>query len=161
MKRTLSLLVILSLTLFSCKQQTALKYNNYVIELELALVPGTTAATSKIDSWIEADKWDSVAAISKRMQSEVQGSIDKIQKKDAPDLKGAAEFKQGALRYFAYIRDIYTGYIKLAEQPDAEARSTESAKFLSMINEKDKVISDFQEKQRAFASANKIKLESK
>ncbi|RYY54568.1 MAG: hypothetical protein EOO09_13780 [Chitinophagaceae bacterium] len=153
------LLVCFTLVLFSCNRQNALKFNNNIISLENALLPSVTTSQSKIDGYIEAGNWDSLKAVSLRMEGLVNEAVVKLKDMKSPDLTGAEDFKKASLRYFEYFKGIYTGYANIASQTTDEDRNKAAEEFTSMITKKDDVLRSYQESQVRFTKANNVKLE--
>jgi len=162
MKTTsIAAIFLVSFVILSCSGQSAVKYNNLIVEQDSSLLPAIEKAESDIAKFAAVPQWDSVAAVSKRMEAVVDTRLQLIMKKDAPDVAGAEDFKRGALRYFKFIKDIYAGYGKLALQSTDQARLAEYDKFTEMVKQKTKVVEDFQAEQRRFAKQHNIRLTTK
>ena len=156
--KVLPYLFILSI-LTACSGQSAVKYNNMVVEMDSELKPAMESAESQIGKYAEIPQWDSVGAVSKRMEALVDTKLERITKKDPPDVAGADEFKREVIRYFKYIRDIYTSYGRLAAQSTEQARLKEYERFVEMVKSKRQVAEAFQAALQKFTRANNIRTE--
>ncbi|MEI9808714.1 MAG: hypothetical protein WDO16_13115 [Bacteroidota bacterium] len=58
------------------------------------------------------------------MEKKVQEKIDKIDALPVPDVKEAGNFKTATLRYFRYIKSIYTVYVKTGKSADRRNKAS-------------------------------------
>lgn len=158
MKRMYPLL--LSAVLFTaCNSVSVRKFNDTIIEKENALVPKIEATEESVGKFAEENKFDSVAAVSGRMESIMAETIADIEKLDLPSAEGAEDFKKASVEYFQYLKSIYTAYKKLGLAKTDEERASEVKNVQAIAQKKNMVLLKMQMAQKKFASANGMKIE--
>ncbi len=95
------------------------------------------------------------------MEKLVDAKLKEVKDEPAPDAKEADNFKEACIKYFGYIKSMYTGYKNYGSAKTAEDRATEMAKLQEIVAGKTAAIADMQRVQRKYADANGFKLESK
>ena len=70
-------------------------------------------------------------------------------------------FKKSAVRYFAYIKSIYTAFRKFTTAESDSEKEKERKKLAKIIGEKKEITKAMQEAQRKFAAANNFLIEKK
>jgi hypothetical protein len=160
MKKSLILLyVFASIILVSCKTKSALNYNQEIIRLETSLVPAMEKTEKDVTTYFETENYDSAAAVSLRMEALVDAKLKEVEALKAPDVKEASTLKQAAIRYFAYMKSIYTSYKSFAQATTEESREAEREKLLKVVDEKNDALREIQTAQKKFASANGFKIQ--
>jgi len=149
----------LAIMVLSCKQKSALSFNQAIIAKEKEITPAIEAAEASVGAYYKAGKFDSVAAIGERMERLVQKTIDEIKVIKAPDRKEAEEFKIAFLEAFAYGKDIYTVYKKIGKATTAEDRQKQLLELDQVMKNKEEAVKDMQAAQKRFAAANGFKLQ--
>ena len=162
MLKKLIIIATLVAGMTSCKSnsKTARDYNNEIIAKENNLEPEVTATESNVKRYYEAAQYDSIAAAGERMENLVQKTIDEIKSLSAPKVKGAADFKAAMIRYFAFIKSLYTGYKEFGQATE-EKRQEKLQEIQKIVGEKQDILTEMQGAQRKFAEANNFKLERK
>ncbi len=160
MLKKIILPVMLLSFLVSCNSQSAFKYSQDIVKKEQSLLPDINSTEDKIRDFISRDQFDSIAAAGTRMEKLVEEKITEIKDQPAPDVKEAQPFKDAALRYFRFIKSMYTGYKDFGNAPGPEARETEMGKLRNIVNDKTKAIQEMQDAQKKFATANGFKLDN-
>lgn len=150
--------LLLMLTFAACKSKNAFNYSENIVKKEKALEPFILETEDKIGKFQEAGQFDSLVACSERMEGRIEKAIGEIKAEAAPSGKEGEEFKQATVRYFTYMKEIYTSYKEVATQPTEEGRNEKLAKMIEFLKEKDKVIADMQAAQKKFAKANNFKI---
>jgi hypothetical protein len=147
----------------ACKSnsKTARDYNNDIIAQENILEPEVTATESNVKRYYEAQQYDSVAAAGERMEGLVQKSIDDIKALPVPKAKGAADFKAAMIKYFVFIKSLYTGYKEFGLADSDEKRQEKLQEIQKIVSEKQDVLTEMQGAQRKFAMDNNFRLERK
>lgn len=158
MKKLLFALLLFT-GLVACKSKSAYNYNEEVLKLEKSLEPEIRATESDVERFIGEDKYDSIAVAGKKMEQLVQQKIDIINEKPAPKVKEAENFKAATLRYFKFIKSMYTGYKELGMAQTEEAREAVKDDLRKLIGEKDAAIQDMQSAQKKYAAANGFKVQ--
>jgi hypothetical protein len=158
MKKMIPLL--LSVVLFaSCNAISARNYNNMIVDKETALMPQIKATEESVGAFIKEAKFDSMAAVSTRMESAVEKAIADIKSASAPEAKGAEEFKRASLEYFRFIKGIYTGYKKIALAKTDEERAEEYKNVQQLSLRRGAVVEKMQTVQKRFATDNNFSMD--
>ena len=158
--RLKSILVLLLLVgLISCKSKSAFEYSESIVKIERSLSNDITEAEMKIGDHLRNEQYDSAASISKNMEDLVGTKLKEVEKLDVPKVKEADQFQKAAIRYFAYMKSIYTSYKNYALQTTDEGRESERQKLLAVVGEKEQVIDDMQRAQKKYAEANGFKID--
>ncbi|MET0635358.1 MAG: hypothetical protein ABWZ25_04995 [Chitinophagaceae bacterium] len=147
------------LLLVSCDDQLAVKYNNHIVsQLDSRFDAGSAFVTHEIERFIEGGQWDSMAYASKKMVQLVDERIKDVSENKPPAVNGAREFQKESLIYLNFIRNIYIGYRKVAEQPDDEARAVEFEQFSKMLEGSNAAETAIHNAQIRFARDNNLKV---
>jgi len=147
--------------LASCgSKKTAFNYSENFVKKEQALLPHITSTENSVERFVGAGQYDSIAVAGEKMEGLVDEALQEVKKAPAPDVKEGENFKEACLKYFAFIKSMYTGYKdfgKAATQADREVVKT---RLLEIINGKADAMSAIQTAQKKFADANGFKLEA-
>ena len=154
-KLLLSVIVIAALT--SCKSDAGYKYSQYFVDKEKSLVPEVNSTEEQVGRYAGSLQYDSIRIVSAALEKKFDVAIDEMRQKPAPDAKGGELFKSEALKYFEYMRSIYTAYKDFGAATD-EDREGVRARFLEIIQKKESVIENVKAAQRDFAAANGFKI---
>jgi len=150
----------ISLGIFiGCKSKSALNYSEEIVKKEQSLSADITTTEEKVKAFLAKEQYDSIAAAASRMENLVEVKLTEVKDLPAPDLKEAPAFKDAAIKYFRFIKSMYTGYREFGTASTAEAREIEMDKLRSLVLLKTDAISSMQRAQRKFAEANGFKLE--
>jgi len=144
----------------SCNSQSAFKYSESIVKKEQALTGDITTTEDKIEGFIKEDKYDSVTAAADRMEKLVDKTLTEIKNEPAPDVKESGAFKEASIKYFSFIKSLYTGYKEMGKAPTPEARNEEIIKLQKLVSQKTDIINEMQRVQKKFAEANGFKLEN-
>jgi hypothetical protein len=153
--RKLPLILLVLIT--ACSGQTALKYNEDVIDLEHSLVPDIEKTENAVAQYIDHGHIDSIAYVARPMEQKVDSAITKLKALKEPDTAEGKAFKRSSIGYFEYMKSIYTAYRTMAEAPE-DARDAAIANVQSLATRKDSVVNDMQQAQRRFAKASGFKI---
>jgi hypothetical protein len=153
-------LSVLAMCFSSCNSKTAYNYSEKIVGIEKSIVPAMSRTEEDVARYAQDANWDSVKAVSERMESLLEAKLVDIKKTPAPDVKEGENFKRAAIDYFQYIEDIYTSYKNVAVQTTVEERQDATNKMMSIISNKGKALSDMQGAQKKFAKANGFRVEN-
>ncbi|MBC7873954.1 MAG: hypothetical protein H7Y01_08160 [Ferruginibacter sp.] len=158
MIKKLFIIVVLFITVTACKSKSAYNYSEDIVSKEQSLTPEIEATENKVEKFIEASQYDSIAVAGENMEKMVQQKIDEINEMPVPDAKGADDFKAATVRYFKYIKSLYSGYKKLGKAATEEERQEVISELQLLVKEKPSILSDMQSAQRKFAESNGFKV---
>ncbi len=154
-------MAVLFTALVSCKSKGAYNYSQDIVAKERSLTPDIEATESKVGAYISAGNYDSIVVAGEKMEKLVQTKIDEINAMKMPKAKGVEAFKAATLRYFNYIKSIYTTYKEMGKAPTDEARQEVVNNLQKLVDEKQTIIDDMQKAQRSYADDNGFKVENK
>jgi hypothetical protein len=160
MRKNVLLIVILVAGLASCKSKSAFDYSQDIVAKEKSLAPQISTTEDKVGRFLGAEQFDSVAAAGEKMEKLVQTKIDEINAMKVPGAKEADNFKAATLKYFQYIKSIYTGYKQIGLASTADKRQELMSDLQELAGKKQEVINDMQTAQRKYASANGFRVEN-
>jgi len=156
-KITFSALVLV--LLFSCKSTTAYDYSQRIVKMETDLSAEIAIADKKISKFLEAEQNDSAIIIAQLMEELANKKLKEIRQLDAPNVKEADNFKKEAVRYFSYLKNIYTSFRRFTMASTDEVKEAERLRLLRIVNEKEEATQALQAAQQKFAAANNFRIE--
>ncbi len=159
MNSRIILTALLVITLASCKSKSAFNFSEDIIKKERSLIPFIEETESKVEKFAGAEQYDSVAAAGANMEKLVQEKIDEIEKMSVPKAKEADSFKKAMLKYFKYIKSMYTTYKEWGNAGSTEERDEIAITMQKIVKDKDNIIREMQAEQRKYAKANGFRLE--
>jgi len=145
--------------LAGCKSKTAYTYCKDFLAKEKSLMPDIDRTEANVKNYFASEQYDSIAVAGEKMEKLVDDKIQEVKKEPAPDVKQGTEFKEAGVRYFEFIKSMYTAYKNYGHAPTPEAREEEMKKLMDIVNGKQAAIDDIQSAQKKYAEANNIKLE--
>ena len=110
MKILSALLALLLISVFSCKSKTAFDYSQQIVKMETELSADIAAADKKVSKFLEAEQNDSAVVIAQHMEDLADKKLKEVQKLDAPDVEEGENFKKEAVKYFSYLKAIYSSF---------------------------------------------------
>lgn len=158
MKLPLVALSFLLMTIISCTAKSAFEYSETIVRMENELSAEIARADLKVTEYLETQKKDSAIIMSQQMESLADSKLKEIQKLEAPKVKEAGNFKKAAVRYFTYIKTIYTSFKKFTMAATEEQKEIERERLARIIKDKKEAAEAMQEAQRKFALANNFKI---
>jgi hypothetical protein len=150
---------LLVTALAACKSKSAYTYCKDFLAKEKSLMPDIEKTEANIKTYFAADEFDSIAVAGEKMEKLVDNTIQGIQKEPAPDVKQGAEFKQAGIKYFEFIKSMYTAYKNYGHTPTPDGRDEEMKKLMDIVSHRQDAINDIQNAQKKYADANNIKLD--
>ncbi len=158
-KILLGLVIVAGLA--SCKSKDAFNYSESFVKKEKSLLPDITRTEDDVKRFLAAEQYDSIAVAGERMEKIVDAKLKEVKDEPAPNVKEGDNFKEAGIKYFQFIKSMYTGYKDYGNAKTPEDRDAEMSKLRDIVEKKTKAIEDMQDAQRKFADANGFKLESK
>lgn len=155
----LLLAAFLFISIAGCKSKSAFNYSQDIIKKERSLIPDIHETEAKVKKFIGTEQFDSIAVAGAHMESLVQEKIDEIKAMPVPKAKKADEFKKGILRYFDYIKSMYTSYKEWGNAKTPEDRDVVLQSLQKIVDGKQDAIREMQNIQKDYASANGFKVE--
>ena len=122
--------------------------------METELSADIAEADHKLIEYINSRKFDSAALMSRQMEELADGKLKEVENMKVPSVQEGESFKKSAIRYFTYIKSIYTTFKKFTIAATNAEKEKERKKLAKIIEEKDDITKDMQEAQRKFAAAN-------
>jgi len=159
MKLQSAIIILLLVFLFSCKSKTAFDYSQQIVQMETELSADIAIADEKVGKFIEAEQNDSAIIITQQMEELADKKLKEVQQLDAPNVEEADNFKKEAVRYFSYLKSIYTSFKRFTMAATDETKETERLKLVRIVNEKEEAAGALQAAQQKFAAANNFRIE--
>lgn len=144
--------------LCSCNSKSALNFSEAIVDKEKSLERDIKNTESKVNVFIAAGRYDSMAVVSERMERIVETKLNEIKSLETPDLKFAGDFKSASIEYFSYIKNVYTSYVKFAKAETDDIKEKEYSNLQDVLRNKNEVIKKMRDAQKKFADANGFKL---
>lgn len=141
-----------------CKSKSAFNYSEDILAIEKSLMPDIQETEKNIAEFVTAGEYDKIADAGTKMEGLVQKKIDQLESMKAPKVKEAGNFKEASLRYFKFIKKMYTGYKNWGNAGTDEEREEELNNLRDMLEDKQEVVDDMQKAQRKYADANGFKI---
>lgn len=156
-KITVGLLLVACIT--SCKSKKAYTYSQDFVKKENSLLPHINSTEENVKRYVDNLQFDSIGIAGKKMEQLVEDKIKEIRNTPAPDAKGGDEFKEAGIKYFGFIKSMYTAYANFGSAGSDEQREIERQKLFELVGKKNESIKAMQDAQQKFADANGFKLE--
>jgi hypothetical protein len=142
-----------------CKSKSAFNYSQKLVTIENSIIPDIVDTENKVADFFADEKYDSAKIASQRMEDKIESKIKEVEKMEAPKVDEADNFKRAYLKYFSYLKSIYTTYRQYAIETDIEKRGILRHQIINIEAEKKDVIAEVQRVQAKFAKANGFRLE--
>lgn len=156
---------MLLLVITSCKSKTddastpdgrpltAQEYYQKVIDLEETMTEPLLKTEAEVQARSDKGDFDGVAKSAKAMEDTVDVRINKLKKME-PVGNGSDDFKTVAVRYFEYVKSIYTAYKNIGNAKTDVTRKEAGDKMANTINAQQGVMQNLNNAQLKFAADN-------
>ena len=161
MLKKLSIGLLLLACLAGCKSKTAFNYNEDFVKKEKSLEPAISSTETRVSGYKANEQWDSIAMAGEKMETMIGDIVKDIKDKPAPDVKEGQNFKDAGIRYFEFMKSIYTVYKDYGRETTPEGRDAQLQRIQDMVGKKQAEIDNIQSAQQKFAEANGFKIEKK
>jgi len=159
MKKLLHLIPVL-FVFYSCGSKAALDFSETIVKKERSLQTDIIKTENKVKTYYETRQYDSMAAVSEKMEKIIGDRLEEIKNLKTPDIKLADEFKSESVNYFAYMKNIYTSYVQYARAGTEDVRAKEFVNLQKVVSKKEEVIRKMRDSQKRFAEANGFKIKN-
>lgn len=144
----------------SCKsRKQAFDYSQDFVKKEMSLMEDITTTENKVERFFSAAQYDSIAIAGEKMEQLVEVKIQELKNAPAPDVKEGENFKEACLKYFRFIKSMYTGYKNFGSAATEEQREAEKTKIIELTGKRQDAMNDIKAAQKKYADANGFKLE--
>lgn len=144
----------------SCKGKDAFNYSQDFVKKEKSLIPAITETEQNVKRYMDKEQYDSIAIAGEKMEELVNAKIKEVRDNPAPSVKEGENFKEACVRYFEFIKSMYSGYKNYGKATTKEQRNAEMEKLLEITNKKKDAITAIQQAQQKYADANGFRLEN-
>lgn len=151
--------VVLLFLVTGCKGKAAFNYSQNFVKKEQGLTPAIVETEVKVGDFVKTGKYDSIAAVSLKMEKKVDEQLQSITDEKVPDCKGGSEFKTACIKYFSYIKSMYRSYYNFAVAKSEDERNDNLSKVKDLVAEKTNQVAQIQLAQTQFASLNGFRIE--
>ena len=145
---------LLLASLLSCKSKSAFDYSEAIVRMETELSAEIAEADQKLIEYMDGKKPDSAILMSRQMEILAEVKLKEVEKMKVPNVKEGENFQKSAIRYFTFIKSIYSTFRKFTVAGTHTEKEKERKKLAKIIQEKNEVTKAMQEAQRKFAAAN-------
>ena len=152
------ILIAITIGLVSCSSKSAFKFSETIVAKEKSLEPELVKTENEVTKFSTAGQFDSMAAVSEKMERLVDDKLNEIKDLKAPNVKYSEEFKKDAIDYFSYMKSVYTSYAKYAKAESDDTREQEMKHLQDIVSKKNDVIKKMRDSQKKFADANNFKI---
>jgi len=159
MKLHSTLIILLFIFVFSCKSKTAFDYSQQIVKMETDLAAGISMADEKVSRFLEAEQNDSAIIITRQMEKLADEKLKQVESLAAPNVKEGDNFKKEAIRYFSYLKSIYTSFHRFTAAKTDEEKEAERQKLARIVDDKEEATKALQVAQQKFAAANNFRIE--
>src|SRR5690349_701148 len=132
MKLSIVVAIVLLATVTGCKSKTAFDYSEKIVKQERELGPDIEKADQQMAKYLETQTYDSVISISTRMERLVNSKLEVIKSSEPPSVAEADNFKKAAIRYFDYMKSMYSSYKNYASQTGEEDKEKARQELVSL-----------------------------
>lgn len=161
MRKQLFAVVIAAALLTACdSKKAAFQFSQDIVKKETSLITDIEKTENAVERYNTAQQFDSIAIAGEKMENLIEEKVKEIKAMKTPKAKGAEEFKTAALRYFQFMKSLYTGYKNYGKASSAEEREKVIQDVMKIVNDKDIAIKDMQTAQKKYADDNGFKLEN-
>jgi len=157
MRKILSAIIVLAF-LASCKSDAGFNYSQEFVKKERAMIPAIDSTEDAVGRYAALGEMDSVGIVSESLEKKFDVLLDETKAKPAPDAKGGEHFKAEVIKYFEYMKSIYTAYKDFARTDGAE-RDAARTHMLELVQRKPEILTNIQQAQQQFAADNGFKVE--
>jgi hypothetical protein len=158
LKKIIGVLVIV-VSIVSCKSNNAFKYSQDFVASEKKLMPMIENTETKVEGYIGLKQYDSMAIVSEKLENAIGETIKDAKAKPAADAKDGEKFKVDVIKYFEFLKSVYASYKDYGNAATDDARQEEVVKMQQLISKKAEVVKIIQTAQKNFAEANGFRIE--
>ena len=157
-KKMIALLLIV-VSIVSCKSNNAFKYSQDFVASEKKLMPMIESTETKAGEYIALKQYDSMAIVSEQMENAIAEAIKDAKAKPAADAKDGEKFKVDVIKYFEFLKSVYGSYKDYGKATTDNERQEEAIKMQTLVARKTEVVETIQSAQKDFAKANGFRIE--
>src|SRR5262245_51660918 len=133
MNPTRLLAILLLVSIVSCQSKSAFDYSEAIVRMERELSADIAEADQKLLSYMDEKKSDSAIMMSRHMEDLAEDKLNEVEEMKAPLVNEGDNFKKSAIRYFTYIKSIYTAFRKFTMAESATEKEKERKKLAKII----------------------------
>jgi hypothetical protein len=158
LKKIIGILVIV-VSIVSCKSNNGFKYSQDFVASEKKLMLIIETTEKKVEAYIALKQYDSMAFVSEKLENAIEETIKDAKTKPAADAKDGEKFKVDVIKYFEFLKSVYTSYKDFGNATTDNTRQEEVVKLQKLISKKTDVVKIIQTAQKNFAKANGFRIE--
>jgi nickel-dependent lactate racemase len=147
--------------LVSCKSKNAFAYNQKLADIENGFEKDIDDAELKIEKYVDNEQYDSLAIIGEKLEQKLDAGLKEITALKAPDEKEGKILKEAFIKMMQYSKDIYTNVKNIGNAKDTDSRASQSEALNNLVAKRQAILTDVQNAQKAFATANGFRIEKK
>ena len=157
--KTFLAIILISCAFIACKSKVAYNYSEMIVKKERSLGPDIEETENKAKKYFTESNYDSIVIASKKMEDKIEAALHDLKNIASPNVPEGENFKQASIRYFSFLKNIYTSYKNFGLQTTDDGRFAEQQKIITLANQKEEVLAEMQAAQRKYAKANGLRME--
>jgi hypothetical protein len=159
MKLHATALYITLMLVAGCTSNTAFEYSQAIVKIETDFAAEIVPADKKVSRYLDADQHDSASIITQQMEDLAEKRLEQVRNLKVPNVKEADNFRLAAIRYFTYLKTLYTSFNSFTKASSEQTREAERQRLAKIVADKDDATRSLQLAQRKFAAANHFRIE--
>lgn len=160
LKQFFAVIMVAALLTACGSKKAAFQFSEDIVKKERSLISDIEKTEDAVERYNTAEQFDSIVIVSEKMEKLIDEKVKEIRALKTPKAKGAEEFKTAAIRYFEFMKSLYTGYKNYGKAPSAEEREKVITDVMDIVNKKDDAVKDMQTAQKKYADDNGFKVEN-
>ncbi|ANH84005.1 hypothetical protein A8C56_16005 [Niabella ginsenosidivorans] len=133
---------------------TAKQYSDEVLRMQQSLAEPIRQAENEIKAFGDSANYSGMAGAAGKMESLIQGKIDTLNKIDAASFQGGADFKTVVIRYFEYLKSVYSSYKEIGNAANGVERLKATDDMYQKLSAQQDVEERMRTSQTRFAALN-------
>lgn len=133
---------------------TAKQYSDEVVTMQQSLAEPIRTAENEIKNFGDNSNYAGLAGVGGKMESLLQGKIDTLNNIKTSSFTGGDDFKIVVIRYFEYLKDVYSTYKQIGNAPDQAARLKLTNDMYQKLSAQPDVEERMKASQTRFAAMN-------
>ena len=133
-------------------------YNDKIVGEQRKLAQSMDEEAPELKNYFVNYEYDSIVSVANRMEARISTIINEVNETPVPNVSQGENFKKASLRYFNYMKDIYTAYKNYGMQTTPDGREIQMQVIEKMTSGEDQVIADMQKAQQIFGKNNGFKI---
>lgn len=154
---TIRVVISFLFLLAACKSKTVItakQYSDEVLQMQQNLAEPIRQAEIEIKAFGDSSNFTGMAGAAGKMETLIQGKIDTLNKVDITAFKGGDEFKVVVIRYFEYLKSVYSSYKEIGNAANTADKIKATNEMYQKLAAQQDVEDRMRTSQTRFAALN-------